>query len=295
MKRRRGAGLAYLLILPSLVLIFILVLYPLCEALWLSFHQRNLLRPGLGFVGLKNFISIFSQRQYWIDLKQTVTWTVGSVMSQHILALIIALLLNHNIRLKSVFRAVFLLPWVCPVVVFALLWQWLYSDLYGVLNYALIHIIGITREPIIWLGSRKTAMGACILANTWKEFALPMIVILARLQTIPQELYEAAKMDGASAWQNFRFITFPFLERPIAITILITSIWTFNNFGTMYLLTGGGPSKATETLAIYTYLTVFADLKIGVGAAISTTMTLMLFVMWIIYLKLIKFREDVAT
>jgi ABC-type sugar transport system permease subunit len=294
MKRKRGAGLAYLLILPSLILIFVLVLYPLSEAIWLSFHQRNLLQPGLKFVGLKNFISIFSQPQYWIDLKQTVTWTVGSVVSQHILALIIALLLNHNIRFKSVFRALFLLPWVCPVVVFALLWQWLYSDLHGIINYVLIHM-GIVREPIIWLGSRKIAMGACILANTWKDFALPMIVILARLQTIPQELYEAAKIDGASAWQNFRFITLPFIERPIGITVLITSIWTFNNFGTMYLLTGGGPSKVTETLAIYTYLTVFADLKIGLGAAISTTMTLILLVMWIIYLKLIKFREDVTT
>jgi ABC-type sugar transport system permease subunit len=221
MKRKRGAGLAYLLILPSLILIFVLVLYPLSEAIWLSFHQRNLLQPGLKFVGLKNFISIFSQPQYWIDLKQTVTWTVGSVVSQHILALIIALLLNHNIRFKSVFRALFLLPWVCPVVVFALLWQWLYSDLHGIINYVLIHM-GIVREPIIWLGSRKIAMGACILANTWKDFALPMIVILARLQTIPQELYEAAKIDGASAWQNFRFITLPFIERPIGITVLIT-------------------------------------------------------------------------
>ncbi|MBW2059244.1 MAG: sugar ABC transporter permease [Deltaproteobacteria bacterium] len=283
--------LAYALLSPSLAIVTLLIVYPFFNGIWLSLHTKHLLRPGMHFVGLKNFVYLFRNDQYWMDFWNTVLWTAGSVALQHLVALPIALLLNQKIKFRFLFRGIFLIPWVCPVVVFALLWQWLYNDLYGVINYLLI-TMGVIDTPIIWLGSKNTAMISAIVANTWKGFSFPMIAMLAQLQMIPSELYEAAGIDGASKWQQFVHITLPYLKAPTVITTLIVSIWTFNNFGTMYLLTGGGPVKATETLSILAYLTSFSELRLGRGAAITVTMMFVLLVISLIYLNRAKIEEE---
>jgi multiple sugar transport system permease protein len=282
---------ATVLIAPSFALTMVLVIYPFFFGIWSSFHGKNLLRPENPFVGLQNFIYLFHDTEYWRDLWQTIIWTAGSVFMQHLVALPIALLLNKGLKLRFLFRGIFLIPWVCPVVVFALLWQWLYSDLYGIINYTLISL-KIIDSPVIWLGTKSIAMISCIIANTWRGFSFPMIAILAQLQMIPEELYEACEIDGGSKWQEFIYITLPFLKAPITITTIILSIWTFNNFGTMYLLTRGGPGKATETLPILAYLTSFYELKVGRASAITVTMIFMLFILTFLYLRKSKSLEE---
>ena len=281
---------AYSLLAPAMLLSLLLIMYPFFNGIWLSFQQKNLIAGTVKFIGFKNFMYLFGKSEYRIAFWNTCQWTIGSVFLQHLVALPIALLLNQKIKFRFLFRGMFIIPWVCPVVVFALLWQWLYNDIYGLINWLLmeLHLID---DPILWLGSRKTAMLAAIVANTWRGFAIPMVTILAALQMIPQDLYEAAKIDGASWWYEFWHITMPFLKGPMMVTSLLVSIWTFNNFGTMYLLTRGGPVNATKTLAILTYETSFIGLRMGRGAAITVTMMIVLLTLASAYIYRRKHEE----
>ncbi len=279
--------LALLLLAPSLVVTVALVLYPLSEGVLLSLQSATLLGRTREFVGLANFEALFRNPDYWNALWNTIVWTFGSGVLQHLVGLALALLLNTRLRGAAFYRSVFLLPWICPLVVFALVWRWLYSDLYGIINYILLEL-SLIREPVLWLGSKTTAMWASIVAATWRGFPLPMIFLLARLQAIPAELYEAAAIDGASRWRAFTAISLPAVKYTLAASFLITAIWTFNNFGTMYLLTGGGPSRATETLAILTYRKVFADMQMGQGAAMAMTMMGFLGVLAALYFRWLR-------
>lgn len=281
---------AYSLLLPSMILSLLIVMYPFFNGIWISFQKKQLVMGTSSFVGLKNFIILFHRSEYWNAFRNTVIWTLGSVVFQHLIALPIALLLNQKIKFRFLFRGLFIIPWICPVVVFALLWQWLYNDLYGLINW-LLKEMNFINEPILWLGTRDTAMLSAIFANTWRGFAIPMITMLAGLQMIPQELYEAAEMDGASRWYKFLHITLPFLKGPIMVTSLLVSIWTFNNFGTMFLLTRGGPVDATKTLAIMAYETSFINLKMGRGAAVTVTMMIVLLTLSAIYIYRRKHEE----
>ncbi len=281
---------AYSLLFPAMLLSLLLIMYPFFNGIWLSFHQKELISGVDKFIGINNFITLFKTPKYWNAFRNTVLWTMGSVILQHLVALPIALLLNQRIKFRFLFRGMIIIPWVCPVVVFALLWQWLYNDLYGLINWILMEL-NLIDDPILWLGSRQTAMISAIAANTWRGFAIPMITMLAALQMVPQELYEAAKIDGASRWYEFWHITMPFLKGPIMVTSLLVSIWTFNNFGTMFLLTRGGPVDATETLAILAYETSFIELSLGRGAAITVTMMVVLLALTGVYIYRKKHEE----
>ena len=256
------------LLAPTVLLLIGLVLYPFFYAIWLAFSDKVVGSPGK-FVGLRNFIYVLAWPQFSTAVMNTVVFTVSAVAIKFVLGMAVALVLNQPIRGRNFFRAFLLLPWVMPAFVVYLVWRWLYDPLSGLINYALIDL-GLIASPIAFLSDRGTAMGSVIVAHAWRNFPFYAISFLAGMQTISQELYDSAQVDGASRVQQFRFITLPGLYHIIGVVLLLTTIQTANAFEPVYLLTGGGPSDATMVYTMLVYVMGIVNLRLGEAAAVST-------------------------
>jgi len=256
------------LLLPTVLLLVGLVLYPFFYAIWLAFSDKTVGSPGQ-FVGLKNFIYVLSWPQFSTAVVNTIVFTVSAVAIKLVLGMAVALVLNQRIRGRNFFRAFLLLPWAMPAFVVYLVWRWLYDPLSGLINYALIDL-GLIASPIPFLSDRSTAMASVVVAHVWRNFPFYAISFLAGMQTISQELYDAAQVDGASRVQQFRHVTLPGLYHIIGVVVLLTTIWTANAFEPVYLLTGGGPSDATMVYTMLVYVMGMTNLRLGEAAAVST-------------------------
>ena len=264
--REQLGGMAMLL--PTVLILVGLVLYPFVYSIWLSFSDKTIGSAGR-FVGLANFRYVIAWPQFSAALVNTVVFTVCAVAIKLVLGMVVALVLNQQIRGRNFFRAFLLLPWVMPAFVVYLVWRWLFDPLSGLINYALLDL-GILQTPIAFLSERSTAMASVIVAHSWRAFPFFAISFLAGMQTIAQELYDAAQVDGASRWQQFRHVTLPRLYQIIGVVLLLSTIWTANAFEPVYLLTGGGPSDATMVYTLLAYVTGMVNLRLGEAAAIST-------------------------
>jgi ABC-type sugar transport system permease subunit len=251
------------------VLILIgLVLYPFFYAIWLAFSDKAVGAPG-EYVGVRNFVYVLGWPQFSTAVLNTVIFTVSAVAIKFVLGMAVALVLNQKIKGRNFFRAFLLLPWVMPAFVVYLVWRWLYDPLAGLLNYALTDL-GLIASPIAFLSDRSTAMASVIVAHAWRNFPFYAISFLAGMQTISQELYDSAQVDGASRVQQFRYITLPGLYHVIGVVLLLTTIQTANAFEPIYLLTGGGPSDATMVYTMLVYVMGIVNLRLGEAAAVST-------------------------
>jgi len=277
MLQRKRARLAYFLVLPAMVLVVLLNLVPLIQGVIVSMQNQNLIRPNPeAFVGFKHYIRALTlDDEFWQSFARSVWFTVASVTGAYVLSLGLALLLNLDIRARGLFRAVFLIPWVIPDVVTALLWKWFYSDQWGFANFALLKL-GVIQIPIQWLSDPSIAMISVIVVQIWKLYPIMTVVLLAALQGVPKELIEAAKIDGANAVQRFVNVTFNFLRPTSMIIVLLGCIWTFQSFDIIYLLTGGGPADATQTLPIMVYVKAFWSSQLGYASAIGVLILLTL-------------------
>lgn len=254
---------AYIMILPLIFLLLGLVLYPIIWNVSISFQTKA---EDL----LANYREIFSSDLFDQVTLNVIIWVVSCVLLDLIVGLSIAVLLNQKIRGITIFRAIILvLPWATPDVVSAVAWKWLYSDLYGVINDILwrLHLITI---PVAWLGQISTAMPSVIVANLWRGFSLSAMFYLAGLQTLPEELAEAAKVDGAGRFAIFRYVMLPHLRPTIIVTFVLTIILTMNYFPLIYIMTKGGPSASTETFVTWAYRVGFTFLDFPKSATIST-------------------------
>jgi len=256
------------LLAPTVLILIGLVLYPFFYAIWLAFTDKTVGSPGQ-FVGFKNFAYVLAWPQFSTAVWNTVVFTVSAVALKFVLGMAVALVLNQRIRGRNFFRAFLLLPWAMPAFVVYLVWRWLYDPLSGLINYALIDL-GLIATPIAFLSDRSTAMLSVIIAHVWRNFPFYAISFLAGMQTISQELYDAAQVDGASRTQQFRHITLPGLYHIIGVVVLLTTIWTANAFEPVYLLTGGGPSDATMVYTMLVYVMGMMNLRLGEAAAVST-------------------------
>jgi multiple sugar transport system permease protein len=256
------------LLAPTVLILIGLVLYPFFYAIWLSFTDKTVGSPGQ-FVGFRNFAYVLAWPQFTTAVWNTVVFTVSAVAMKFVLGMAVALVLNQQIRGRNFFRAFLLLPWAMPAFVVYLVWRWLYDPLSGLINYALIDL-GLIATPIAFLSDRSTAMLSVIVAHVWRNFPFYAISFLAGMQTIAQELYDAAQVDGASRAQQFRHITLPGLYHIIGVVVLLTTIWTANAFEPVYLLTGGGPSDATMVYTMLVYVMGMMNLRLGEAAAVST-------------------------
>jgi ABC-type sugar transport system permease subunit len=256
------------LLTPTLLLLFGLVMYPFIYAIWLAFSDKAVGSPGQ-YVGLRNFSYVLGWPQFSAAVINTAVFTVSAVVIKFVLGMAVALVLNQHIRGRNFFRAFLLLPWVMPAFVVYLVWRWLYDPLAGLINYALIDL-GLIATPIAFLSERSTAMASVIVAHAWRNFPFYAISFLAGMQTIAQELYDSAQVDGASRIQQFRHITLPGLYQIIGVVLLLTTIQTANAFEPIYLLTGGGPSDATMVYTMLVYVMGIINLRLGEAAAVST-------------------------
>jgi ABC-type sugar transport system permease subunit len=244
-------------------------------------------------VGLQNFRYVITWPQFSAALYNTAVFTVVAIMLKFVLGMAVALVLNQQIRGRNFFRAFLLLPWVMPAFVVYLVWRWMYDPLQGLLNYAMLDL-GLIQQPIAFLSTKETAMASVIVAHVWRSFPFYAISFLAGMQTIPLELYEAAQVDGASRWQQFRHITLPSLTHIIGVVILLTTIWTANAFEPIYLLTGGGPSDATTVYTMLVYVMGMVNLRLGEAAAVSVLFLPLLIGLVLVVTGLLQRRTDNA-
>jgi ABC-type sugar transport system permease subunit len=256
------------LLVPTVLILVGLVMYPFLYAIWLSFTDKTIGVAG-SFVGLKNFRYVISSPQFSAALVNTAIFTVSAVAIKLVLGMAVALVLNQQIRGRNFFRAFLLLPWVIPAFVVYLVWRWLYDPLSGLINYVLLDS-GLIARPIAFLSEPATAMLSVIVAHSWRAFPFFAISFLAGMQTISQELYDSAQVDGASRVQQFRHITLPSLYHIIGVVLMLSTIWTANGFEPVYLLTGGGPSDTTVVYTLLAYKAGMVNLRLGEAAAVST-------------------------
>lgn len=276
---------AYTLALPALLLVSAIIVYPLIEGIRLSLFNRFWLTPEMRFIGLQNYVALMRDDRFLSSLQTTIIWVLATTSLQLLLGMGIALLLHHVRLARGFFRSTVLLAWAVPTIVAGVLWRWMYNDLYGVINYFALQL-GLTSVYIPWLGTTGTALGAAIVAYCWRNVAFMVLVILAGLQSIRSELYESAAIDGASALQNFRFITIPGLKPVLMIGVLLSAIWSFKEFPMVWVMAFGGPAGATEVLGIHIYLRAFVGNEFSLGAAMATVMFVILLLSSVFYIRL---------
>jgi multiple sugar transport system permease protein len=284
--------LGYKMAAPSIILVAMISIYPLLYGITLSFQSYYLLRVNKprGFIGLENYKTLLHDSEFFGVLSYTLIYTISIVVIGYLFGLFLALLLNRKIRGRGIYRALVLLPWVVSPAIAATNWIWLLNDRVGVINRTLLRL-GIISEPILFLVSTEVARITVILTGVWKGFPFFTIVILAGLQSIPNDLYESAYMDGAGFWKALRYITLPMIKNISIVATTLMFIWNFNNFENIYLLTEGGPINATFTLPILTYYTAFYRTNMGYASTVGTGMLIVLLFAALLYLRALRRGE----
>jgi multiple sugar transport system permease protein len=282
--------LAYATLAPSAFLLLLLAAVPMVTVIVTSTQDIGMGETSGPYVGLENIIWALTDESFYTALWNTFVWVFGSVSIEMVLGLGLALLLNKAFIGRGIARAVILAPYLVPTVVAVLVWKYMLHDIVGIVNAWMIGL-GLIEKPIIWLNSQSLAMTSVIVVGVWKFFPFAVIALLGILQAIPQEQYEAARIDGASSFQQFWRITLPHILPVFLLTALLRTIWTFHKFEIIYLLTGGGPLSATTTLPILVYLKAFSDFEFGRAAAVALLTSLILAALVAAYFMLIKSAE----
>jgi arabinogalactan oligomer/maltooligosaccharide transport system permease protein len=284
--------LAYLFLLPALSVMGLVVIYPFIYNLVLSFSNMSLSHfYDWKIKGLSNYVQVLTERNFWYYFGKTILWTTLNLFFHVSIGVFLALVLNKDIRGKTIYRTLLILPWAVPQYITALSWRGMFNAEYGAVNLILEEVAGI---QLPWLSSEWGAFTACLITNIWLGFPFMMIVALGGLQSIPDELYEAAEIDGASSWQKFRNITAPMLRPVMVPAITLGVIWTFNNFNVVWLVSNGGePSETTHILVSWVYRAAFFYYRMGYAAAFSMIIFLILFIFGWRFIKRTGATENV--
>lgn len=285
----KGEGLfAIALMLPAAIVVFGVVLYPAARTFVVSlFDVDSPMAGSYPFVGLQNYTRVFQDSAFYPVLGHTLYFTLLSTGLELALGIAVALLLNAPLKGRWFWRSIVVLPWALPTIVNGALWRWIYNGQYGALN-GLLSSLGLSDTAHQWLGSPFLALNMVILADVWKNTSIVVFFILAGLQTIPDDLYEAARIDGATAWRAFWRITLPLLAPSVAVVLILRTIEAFKVFDIVYVMTGGGPASGTQTIAFYTYLQAFSNQLFGYGAALAYLIVLAVFAMAMLYLRILR-------
>jgi len=282
--------LAYVTLAPSFFIMIALVVIPTGVLLTMSFQRVELGEVAGNWIGFTNYQWALGSRDFMQALRNTMVWVSGSIALEMAMGLSIALMLNQTFRFRGLARALILTPYLIPTIVAILVWRYMFHDLLGIVNYFLTST-GLMAKPVLWLNGRDTAMIAVIIVGVWKFFPFTVVALLGVLASIPREQYEAAKIDGAGAFQRFWRITLPHILPVFLLTALLRTIWTFNRFDLIFLLTHGGPSKSTTTLPLLVYFKAFADFDVGKAVAITVFSVGILAVFLAIYVYFIRRSE----
>jgi multiple sugar transport system permease protein len=273
-------GLAF--VAPSLLVLGVVIAFPVVDTVWLSLMETRG-KDRTVFVGLANYGRLLQDADFWSAFRNSISFTAGSVLGHILLGLAVALLLNQRIPFRPVFRVISLVPWMFAPVVVAMTWRWMLDAQLGVINF-LLASLGL-RGPFLWFESARLALPAIILTNIWRGFPFASITLLAALQAIPKEQYEAAAVDGASSLMQFRFVTLPHLRFALVIIATLDTIWNFKHFDLIQVMTNGGPAGATEMLTTLTYKVSFENFEFGYAAAMGVVMSLILLATTVVYVR----------
>jgi multiple sugar transport system permease protein len=279
------------LLLPTLAVILLVIVYPVLDGMRISLMRYKLTSAGEPhYVGWDNYLKLLDDDDFWFAVRTTIIWTVSNVAAQLLLGLGLALLLNEQLKARGLFRSIALIPYIVPSVAAALIWRWMYDGSSGIINAALLNI-GLIDDYRPWLGDVDTALPAVIVESIWKGTPFVMIMLLAGLQTISPEYYEAGAIDGAGPWRRLVDITLPLLRPTLAVATILTTVYTVNNFNAIWLMTQGGPLGSTDILFTSAYKLAFDRFDFGMAAAVSVLLFGVLCVLGAIYIFLVE-RED---
>ena len=267
---KENTAFSWLMLTPPLLFLLAFVGYPFVYGIWLSLENRSVAREAT-FVGFGNFIADAHDPVFWRVVFNTFVYTFVATVLKAGGGLALALVMNHDFRFKNTVRAVVLLPFIVPTVLSTIAWMWILDPAFSVLNWFLVHM-GVPRPGPSWLGNPYLAMGSVIFINTWRGLPFYAITLLAGLQTIPDDLYEAATIDGATAWHRFRYVTLPLMQPVILIVTMFSVIFTFADFQLVYVLTRGGPQNATHLFATYAFDIAMTAGQLGKGASVALAM-----------------------
>ena len=283
--RMRKERSAYLFLAPGLIIFSLFTVFALIFAFYLTFHEWSIIEPEKPFVGLDNYARLAEDETFLRSVLNTFYFTGASVPLGMAIGLGIALLLNQAIRARSLFRAIFFLPQVTPFVVVAIIWKWLYNGDFGLINYYLIEL-GIIREPLLWLSDQDLAMPAVVLMSVWASVGFSMVIYLAGLQGVPEELLEAARVDGANAFQRFRHVTIPQLAPTTLFLAVMGVIGSLQVFTQIFIMTRGGPVERTTTMVYYIYQAAFKFFDMGYASTLAFALFAITLVFTIIQLRI---------
>ncbi|MGY2704424.1 MULTISPECIES: carbohydrate ABC transporter permease [unclassified Nocardioides] len=284
---------AYLFLAPGVILFSIFTLAALVFAIYLTFHRWSIIEPTKPYVGLQNYEDMIHDERFVQSVLNTAYFTGASIPLTMIIGLVLALLLNQPIRGRAVFRTAYYLPVVTPFVVSALLWKWLYNGQYGLFNYYLMkgHLID---HPLLWLSDKNLAMPAVVLMSVWSGVGFSMVVYLAGLQAIPEQLYESAMLDGAGTLRRLWYVTIPMLRPTTLFLLVISIIGSLQVFTQIFVMTNGGPVNKTETMVYYMYLWAFKYYDMGYASTLAFALFAMLLVFTVFQIRLFRDNEGVS-
>ena len=287
LREMRKQWTAYLFLAPVLLLFSVFTVFSVGYAFYLSFHQWNILEPAKPFVGLDNYARLFEDERFHEAILNTVYYTAVSVPVTIGIGLAVALLLNNQIRARGLFRTFFYLPVVTPLVIASIIWKWIYNGDYGLANYYLLKF-NLIQEPLLWLSDKNLAMPSVIITSVWKGVGFAMVVYLAGLQSIPEDYYDAAKIDGATGWRRLKDITVPLLSSTTLFLLVISILGSFQVFTQIFIMTNGGPLGRTRTIVWYIYQTAFKDFNMGYAAAMAFALFAMMLVFTLLQLRFLR-------
>lgn len=276
--------MAYLMVLPAIIVIVGVVFYPIISAFWLSLHAIDLRYPqeGQDFIGFQNYTDAFADPQLWDAFRFTTLFAITSVVLELFFGMCIALLLNRKFVGRGIVQALVLIPWSLTTVIVARMWDLIYNSEYGILNY-LLRSVGLIKDDLLWTGDKNLIFWSVVIADVWKSTPFMILILLAGLQVIPPDLHEAAKVDGATAWQRFWHITLPSLRGTMLVALIFRTIDATRIFDLVFVLTNG--TYGTTSLNLYTYNTLFKDLNFGAGSALAIITFCYIALISILYLK----------
>ena len=287
MKHMKNRDLTrWLFVLPAIIVVCALFLYPICSSIFYSFTNKNLIRPTYSFVGFDNYVTILTDEAFWSSFFNSLKWTVFSLVGQLLVGFTAALALNRVKHLKGVYKTLLIIPWAFPSIVIAFSWKWILNGVYGILPNLLVQL-GICDEIPQFLTEKTLAFVVLVLINIWFGAPMIMVNVLSALQTVPQDQYEAAEIDGAKKWQSFLYITVPHIKIVMGLLVVLRTVWIFNNFDIIYLITGGGPAGSTETVPVYAYNMGWGTKLLGQSSAVAVLLFIFMMVICIGYFAVI--------
>ncbi|KGQ35504.1 carbohydrate ABC transporter permease [Gallibacterium anatis] len=277
----------WIFVLPAMIVVSVLFIYPFLSSIFYSFTNKNLIMPNWKFVGFDNYIAVINDPSFWLAFFNSILWTVFSLVGQVLVGFALAMALHRIRHLQWLYKILLIIPWAFPTIVIAFSWQWILNGVYGYLPNMIVKL-GLMDIAPHFLSDSTWAFISLVFINVWFGAPLIMVNVLSALQTVPQEQYEAAKIDGANAWQVFRHITLPHIKVVIGLLVVLRTVWVFNNFDIIYLITGGGPANSTMTLPIFAYNMGWGTKMLGRSSAVTVLLFIFLLLICFIYFKVIS-------